>query len=65
LGVDTHLRIHVAVALDQLGTRLGELAGPTTTIKGHNKLIRSTEGFDSIKCAGIEGTSSYGAGLAT
>jgi transposase len=63
LGVDTHLHIHVAVALNQLGRRLGELALPTT-IKGYEKLICWAKGFGSIKCVGIEGTSSYGAGLA-
>jgi len=47
LGVDTHLDIHVAVALDQLGRRLGELAVPTT-IKGYEKLICWAEGFGSI-----------------
>jgi hypothetical protein len=31
LGVDTHLDLHVAVALDQLGRRLGELTLPSTT----------------------------------
>lgn len=31
LGVDTHLDIHVAVAVDQLGRRLGEITVPTTT----------------------------------
>jgi hypothetical protein len=30
LGVDTHLDFHVAVALDRLGRRLGELKVPTT-----------------------------------
>ena len=30
LGVDTHLDVHVAVALDGLGRRLGELTVPTT-----------------------------------
>jgi hypothetical protein len=30
LGVDTHLDVNVAVALDQLGRRLGELKVPTT-----------------------------------
>ena len=29
LGVDTHLVFHVAVALDELGRRLGELTVPT------------------------------------
>jgi hypothetical protein len=30
LGVDTHLDFHVAVALDRLGRRLGEVKVPTT-----------------------------------
>jgi transposase len=50
LGVDTHLDAHVAV--DGLGRRLGELAVPTTS-KGHESLV-----------SWVEGTSSYGAGLA-
>ncbi len=63
LGVDTHLDLHVAVALDQLGRRLGELTLPTTT-RGYERLLRWAEGFGPVGCAGIEGTSSYGAGLA-
>jgi transposase len=62
LGVDTHLDLHVAVALDQLGRRLGELTVPTTT-RGYERLLRWAEGFGPVRCAGIEGTSSYGAGL--
>ena len=30
VGIDTHLDVHVAVALDGLGRRLGELNVPTT-----------------------------------
>ena len=30
LGVDTHFDFHVAVALDELGGRLGDLTVPTT-----------------------------------
>ena len=30
LGVDTHLDVHVVVALDGLGRRLGESSVPTT-----------------------------------
>ena len=63
LGVDTHLNLHVAVALDRLGRRLGELTVPTTT-RGYERLLRWAEGFGPVGCAGIEGTSSYGAGLA-
>jgi transposase len=63
LGVDTHLDFHVAVAIDHLGRRLGESSVPTTA-KGYEKLLRWAEGFGSLRCAGIEGTSSYGTGLA-
>jgi transposase len=63
LGVDTHLDVHVAVAVDHLGRRLGELSLPTTA-KGYERLLCWAEGFGPVRCAGIEGTSSYGAGLA-
>jgi transposase len=62
LGVDTHLDLHVAVAVDQLGRRLGELTVPSTT-RGYERLLSWAEGFGPVGCAGIEGTSSYGAGL--
>ena len=63
LGVDTHLDFHVAVAVDHLGRRLGESNVPTT-VKGYERLLRWAEGFGPVRCAGVEGTSSYGAGLA-
>jgi transposase len=63
LGVDTHLDFHVAVAVDHLGRRLGESSVPTTA-KGYEGLLCWAEGFGPLRCAGIEGTSSYGAGLA-
>jgi transposase len=63
LGVDTHLEFHVAVAVDHLGRRLGEARVPTTA-NGYEKLLCWAEGLGSIRCAGVEGTSSYGAGLA-
>ena len=62
LGVDTHLDFHVAVAVDHLGRRLGELSVPTTT-KGYERLLCWAEGFGPVRCTGVEGTSSYGAGL--
>jgi hypothetical protein len=34
MGVDTHLDFHVAVAVDHLGRRLGELSVPTTAKGG-------------------------------
>ena len=60
LGVDTHLNFHVAVAIDHLGRRLGESNVPTTA-KGYERLLRWAKGFGPVRCAGIEGTSSYGA----
>jgi transposase len=63
LGVDTHLDSHVAVAVDHLGRRLGESSVPTT-LKGYERLLCWAEGFGPVRCAGVEGTSSYGAGLA-
>jgi transposase len=63
LGVDTHLDFHTAVAVDHLGRRLGELSVPAT-VKGYEELLRWAAGFGTMRCAGVEGTSSYGAGLA-
>jgi transposase len=63
LGVDTHLDVHVAVAVDHLGRRLGESSVPTTA-KGYERLLRWAEGFGPVRCAGVEATSCYGAGLA-
>src|SRR3712207_3664055 len=53
LGVDTHLDLHVAVALDQLGRRLGELTVPTTT-RGYERLLRWAEGFGPVGCRSEE-----------
>jgi transposase len=63
LGVDTHLDFHTAVAVDHLGRRLGELSVPTTA-NGYGRLLCWAEGLGPVRCARIEGTSSYGAGLA-
>jgi transposase len=63
LGVDTHLDVHVAVVVDHVGRRLGELSVPTTA-KGYERLLCWVEGFGPVRCAGVEGTSSYGAGVA-
>ena len=63
LGVDTHLDFHVAVALDHLGRRLGESSVPTTA-NGYEGLLSWAGGFGPLRGAGVEGASSYGAGLA-
>jgi transposase len=41
---------------------LGELSVPTTA-KGYERLVRWAEGFGTLRCAGVEGTSSYGAAI--
>ncbi len=63
LGVDTHLDFHTGVAMDHLGRRLGEASVPTS-LKGYERLLCWAEDFGPVRCAGVEGTSSYGAGLA-
>ncbi len=63
VGVDTHKDIHVAVAIDTLGRRQGQLAVPATTA-GYQQLHRWALDFGPNQGFGVEGTGSYGAGLA-
>ena len=63
VGVDTHADLHVGVALDQVGRRLGTRAIPTTPA-GFAELVAWARGFGVLERIGIEGTGSYGAGLA-
>jgi transposase len=63
LGVDTHLDFHEAVAF-HLGRRLGEVTVPTTTKGCEGLLCWAADEFGVVNRAGVEGTSSYGAGLA-
>ncbi len=63
VGVDTHLDEHVAVALDHLGRRLDAMSVPTTGA-GYARLFRWAEGLGELQRVGIEGTGSFGAGLA-
>ena len=53
----------LARAKDQLGRRLGERAIPTTPA-GYADLLAWAEGLGVLEAFGLEGTSSYGAGLA-
>lgn len=62
VGVDTHKDIHVAVAIDTLGRRLGELGTPATAA-GYQQLHRWAQDLGPTDAFGIEGTGSYGAGL--
>ena len=61
-GVDCHLRVHHAVALDRAGRRLGERAFPATG-QGYGHLLTWLRGFGSIEVVGVESTGAYGANL--
>ena len=63
VGVDTHKDEHVAVAVDGLGIRLGECRVQTTP-DGYIRLERWATGIGYVTAFGVEGTGSYGAGLA-
>jgi transposase len=61
-GVDTHLDVHVAAALDSIGGVLGIESFPTTPA-GYRRLRGWLQGFGEVDRVGVEGTGSYGAGL--
>ena len=63
IGVDTHRDTHVAVAVDQLGVRLAERHVKTTT-PGYAELEQWSRSQGEVRAFGIEGTGSYGAGVA-
>ena len=62
-GVDTHADTHVAAALDPVGGLLGVREFPATAA-GYACLLSWLGGFGTVALVGIEGTGSYGAGLA-
>ena len=62
-GVDTHADMHVAAALDSIGGLLGVQEFPATAA-GYASMLGWLGGFGDIALIGVEGTGSYGAGLA-
>lgn len=62
-GVDTHLDINVVSALDHLGGVLGTASFPTTA-SGYAELLNWLRRHGPLGRVGVEGTGSYGAGLA-
>jgi transposase len=62
-GVDTHLDINVAAALDAIGGLLGVAEFPTS-LAGHDELLGWLLDFGPVARVGVEGTGAYGAGLA-
>jgi transposase len=62
-GVDTHLDVHVAAVLDDIGGLLG-VESFEASAAGNHKLFGWLSSFGTITRVGVEGTGSYGAGLA-
>jgi transposase len=62
-GVDTHADVHVAAAIDHNGGVLGIESFPADGV-GYEKLAGWLAGFGPVTRIGVEGTGSYGVGLA-
>ena len=62
-GVDTHLDVHVAAAVDANGGVLG-VESFATTPAGYRELCSWLAAFGTVDRVGVEGTGAYGAGLA-
>ena len=59
-GVNTHLDVHVAAALDHTGALLGTASFPAGA---YRKLLSWLRRFGDVELVGVEGTGSYGSGL--
>jgi len=62
-GVDTHKEFHVAAVVDEAGRIEGTSSFPATPA-GYAQLVAWMSSFGPLERVGIEGTGSYGAGLA-
>jgi transposase len=62
-GVDTHLEVHVAAVVDGTGRILG-VESFAATGAGYRRLLAWMRRHGSVTRVGVEGTGSYGAGLA-
>ena len=62
-GVDTHREPHTAAAIDSAGRLLDTASFPATR-SGYEQLLGWLRGLGGVERVGVEGTSSYGAGLA-
>jgi transposase len=63
IGVDTHKDNHVAYACDGLGRRIDDIEIPATP-DGYHALLAWAVVFGRVHTFGVEGTGSYGSGLA-
>ena len=64
VGVDTHKYVHVAVAVNSLGLRLGELVIGADT-GGYRQVEEWSRTWGHPVTFGVEGTNSYGRGLSS
>ena len=62
-GVDTHLDVNVAAALNDIGGLLG-VERFSTDAAGHLRLLGWLQSLGTVVRVGVEGTGSYGVGLA-
>lgn len=62
-GVDTHRDTHTAAAVDRNGQLLGHRQFEANAA-GYRQLLRWLRSFGQLTVVGVEGTSSYGTGLA-
>jgi transposase len=62
-GVDTHRDVHVVAALDERGGQLGVESFPASGA-GYRQALIWLSGFGVVERVGVEGTGTYGAGLA-
>jgi transposase len=63
LGVDTHLDVNVGAVISNSGRLLGTLT-TATSARGYLELLAWARSLGCIRRAGVEGTGTYGAGLA-
>ncbi len=62
-GIDTHKDLHVAAVVDQTG-RIRDVGSFPATTAGYRQLLAWMRRHGELIRVGIEGTDSYGAGLA-
>ena len=62
-GVDTHLDTNHVAVIDRVGRPVADAEFPTTPA-GYRALLRWLTGHGDLQRVGVEGTGSYGAGLA-
>jgi transposase len=63
-GVDTHKDLHVAAVIDAVGRSLASQRFPATR-HGYRSLLSWLRSHGELEAVGVEGTGSWGAGLAT